>query len=250
MKVLGTESRARARAWAWFRAGACACVRAWGGARSRSVRFAWAALAALTTFTTPTAWAQPVQLAGQMGAKAVLVIGGQPKTLAVGETHAGVKLLSAQAGVAEIEREGQRLTLRLGEAPVALGAATGAPPGREVVLSADTAGHFVAEGSVNGRSARFLVDTGATAVTLSQTEADRLGLDWRRAPRAQATTANGAVPASVITLASVRLGEVTVSSVPAIVLPAQLPYILLGNTFLSRFQMRRDNDVMRLELKP
>lgn len=199
---------------------------------------------------TGSALAQPVQFAGQMGAKALLVIGGQPKALAVGESHAGVKLLSAQGGVAEIERDGQRLTLRLGEAPVALAAGAPAAAGREVVLSADAAGHFVAEGAVNGRTTRFLVDTGATAVTLSQTEADRLGLDWRRAPRAQATTANGAVPASVITLNSVRVGEVTVSSVPAIVLPAQLPYILLGNTFLSRFQMRRDNDVMRLELKP
>jgi len=208
------------------------------------------ACAAGVVLSAGSALAQPVQFAGQMGAKALLVIGGQPKALAVGESHAGVKLLSAQGGVAEIERDGQRLTLRLGEAPVALAAGAPAAAGREVVLSADAAGHFVAEGAVNGRATRFLVDTGATAVTLSQTEADRLGLDWRRAPRAQATTANGAVPASVITLASVRVGEVTVSSVPAIVLPAQLPYILLGNTFLSRFQMRRDNDVMRLELKP
>lgn len=208
------------------------------------------AAAAGALLLTGSALAQPVQFAGQMGAKALLVIGGQPKALAVGESHAGVKLLSAQGGVAEIERDGQRLTLRLGEAPVALAAGAPAAAGREVVFSADAAGHFVAEGAVNGRTTRFLVDTGATAVTLSQTEADRLGLDWRRAPRAQATTANGAVPASVITLNSVRVGEVTVSSVPAIVLPAQLPYVLLGNTFLSRFQMRRDNDVMRLELKP
>ena len=217
---------------------------------ARAAVFAWIGLAALTAFTPSASGAQTVQFAGQMGEKALLVIGGQPKALSIGESHAGVKLLSAQGGVAEIELEGQRLKLRLGETPAAVGAASGAPPGREMVLSADAAGHFVAEGAINGRAARFLVDTGATAVTLSQTEADRLGLDWRRAPRAQATTANGAVPANVITLNSVRLGEVAVSSVPAIVLPAQLPYILLGNTFLSRFQMRRDNDVMRLELKP
>lgn len=210
-----------------------------------------AAGGAWVTLLAGPALAQGVQFAGQMGPKALLVIDGQPKALAVGETHAGVRLLTTQAGVAEVERDGQRLTLRLGGVPVAVGGNSGgASASREVVLSADAAGHFVSEGAVNGRSTRFLVDTGATAVTLSQTEADRLGLDWRRAPRAQATTANGAVPASVITLSSVRLGEVTVAGVPAIVLPAQLPYILLGNTFLSRFQMRRDNDVMRLELKP
>jgi aspartyl protease family protein len=45
----------------------------------------------------------------------------------------------------------------------------------------------------------------------------------------------------------VRVGEVEVSNVDAIVMPAQMPYVLLGNSFLSRFQMRRDNDVLRLE---
>jgi aspartyl protease family protein len=51
-------------------------------------------------------------------------------------------------------------------------------------------------------------------------------------------------------LTSVRVGEVEVANVSAVVLPAQMPYVLLGNSFLTRFQMRRENDVMRLELRP
>lgn len=196
---------------------------------------------------------QGVQFSGSMGTKALLVIDGKPRTLAVGDTHAGVRLLALGAGQAQVERDGRVLTLSLGGVPVALAgeaAASGAVNPREVVLKADAGGHFVADGAINGRPVKFMVDTGATTITMSQTEAERLGLDWRAAPRAQATTANGAVPVNLLNLPSVRLAGVTVSNVAAIVLPAQLPFILLGNSFLGRFQMRRDNDVMRLELKP
>jgi aspartyl protease family protein len=51
----------------------------------------------------------------------------------------------------------------------------------------------------------------------------------------------------MVTLNSVRVGEIEVINVPAVVMPAQMPHVLLGNSFLTRFQMRRDNDVMRLE---
>ena len=63
------------------------------------------------------------------------------------------------------------------------------------------------------------------------------------------STANGTVPVVMVTLSSVRVGEVEVSNVPAVVMPAQMPHILLGNSFLSRFQMGRENDVMRLEFR-
>ena len=62
-------------------------------------------------------------------------------------------------------------------------------------------------------------------------------------------TANGPVPTQMVTLTRVRVGEVEVANVGAAVLPLPMPYVLLGNSFLSRFQMRRDNDVMRLELR-
>ncbi|MFM7506413.1 MAG: TIGR02281 family clan AA aspartic protease, partial [Rubrivivax sp.] len=47
----------------------------------------------------------------------------------------------------------------------------------------------------------------------------------------------------------VRVGEVEVTQVGAVIMPQPLPYVLLGNSFLARFQMRRDNDVMRLQLR-
>ena len=64
-----------------------------------------------------------------------------------------------------------------------------------------------------------------------------------------ASTANGNVQVLNLTLDSVRLGDVEVANVGATVLPMAMPYVLLGNSFLTRFQMRRENDVMRLELR-
>ena len=50
-------------------------------------------------------------------------------------------------------------------------------------------------------------------------------------------------------LRSLRIGEVEIAQVDAVVLPAPMPFVLLGNSALSRFQMRRDDHVMRLELR-
>ena len=62
-------------------------------------------------------------------------------------------------------------------------------------------------------------------------------------------TANGAVSAYQLRLASLRIGDVEVRDVEAVVVPGSMPYVLLGNSFLNRFQMRRENDVMTLELR-
>ncbi len=198
-----------------------------------------------------SAFAQGVQFAGSMGAtKALLIIDGAPKMLAVGESHAGVKLLSMGDGQVQVERAGKTTQLRLGEAPVGLGGGVQANSGaRQIVLTAGAGGHFMAQGAINGRVVQFMVDTGATSVALSQQDADRIGLDWKSGRRAMTGTANGPVIVHVLTLSAVRVGEVTVANVDAVVLPAPMPYVLLGNSFLTRFQMRRENDVMRLELR-
>jgi aspartyl protease family protein len=195
--------------------------------------------------------AQDIAFSGRMGSKALLVIGGQPRVVGVGETQGGVKLLEVTGEQARVERDGQTLLLRLGAAPTTVAGAGDRSAGasRDLELKADAGGHFVTEGWINGKATRFMVDTGATAVSLSQTEAERLGLDWRRAPMAQANTANGTVPAHTLQLGTVRIGELVLSNVGAVVLPAQLPHVLLGNTFLSRVSMKRDNDTLKLEPK-
>jgi aspartyl protease family protein len=210
----------------------------------QSARRAWLALCVAAPLGV---LAQGVSLSGQMGAKALLVIDGQPQMLAVGETSRGVRLLRLDAGEAQVERDGQVHSLRLGApAQVAGTPAAGGRTAQEIVIAGGPGGHFVAGGAINGRPVRFMVDTGATLVTLSQAEAERIGLDYRSGQRGVSQTANGSVESHHLTLARVRVGEVELAHVGAVVVPAPMPHVLLGNSFLARFQMRRDADVMRL----
>jgi aspartyl protease family protein len=158
-------------------------------------------------------------------------------------------LISLSTAQAEVDIGGQRRQLVAGASQVRIGAAAanaGAAPGREVVLSAGSGGHFTAQGQINGQGVTFLVDTGATKIALGQPDADRLGIDYRNAPRSVASTANGNIAISAVTLSSVRVGEVEVANVEAVVVPSAMPHVLLGNSFLTRFQMQRDNDTLRL----
>jgi aspartyl protease family protein len=201
----------------------------------------------LGAFLFVSAQAQTVSLSGSMGNKALLVIDGSPRTLAAGGAHGAVKLVSVNANDAVVEINGKRIALSQGGTPVNLGGAASEGSGSQIVLNATSGGHFVSSGSINGKAVRFMVDTGATFISISQQEADRIGLNYRAGTRGYSQTANGPVPIYRTTLDSVRVGDVQVFSVDAIVMPAPMDMVLLGNSFLSRFQMRRDNDVMRLE---
>ncbi|MBX9961404.1 MAG: TIGR02281 family clan AA aspartic protease [Burkholderiaceae bacterium] len=201
----------------------------------------WAALG--------TAQAQTVVLSGILGSKALLVVdGAPPKSVATGETHRGVKLLSAQGNQAEVEIGGKRQTLRLGEGPVS--AEPGAPEAgdrRRIVLHAGSNGHFRTQGQINGRTVNFIVDTGASVVSMSVTDAEAIGLRYQSGQTVQVSTANGVTVGWRVKLSTVRLGSLDVYDVEALVTPAPMPYVLLGNSYLTRFQMTRTNDQLVLE---
>lgn len=111
-----------------------------------------------------------------------------------------------------------------------------APRYRQVVLTADGRGHFVAEAVVNGRRIEAMIDTGATAVALTEKTAERLGIHLApSAFRQPLSTGNGVVAAAPITLDEIRLGDITVRRVGAVVVPGDaLPVNLLGMTYLRR----------------
>jgi aspartyl protease family protein len=194
-----------------------------------------------------SAAAQSVSMSGSLGDKALLIIDGTPRTVAAGQTVQGIKVLSVNGGETVVELGGKRQTLPLGGAQVNLGGAASAGGGTQIVIAAGSGGHFVTDGSINGKVVRFMVDTGATSVALGEAEAKRIGLDYSRGQRGLARTANGSVVAHRVSLASVRIGDVTVYNVDAVVVPAGMEVVLLGNSFLSRFQMKRDADVLVLE---
>jgi aspartyl protease family protein len=191
------------------------------------------------------AGATDVNVIGLFPGKAVVSIdGGPPRTLSAGQkTAEGVTLLSTDRESATLDVGGQRKTLRLGQAYTAA-ASAGA---QTVSLAADTRGHFVVDGQVNGGTVRFLLDTGATMIVLSSADALRLGIDYRKGQPSMMNTANGVAPAYRVKLDSVRVGDITVNSVDAVVMEGGvLPVALLGMSFLNRMQMKRDGQTMVL----
>jgi aspartyl protease family protein len=204
--------------------------------------------ASMLSLLCAAASAQSVSMAGSIGdSKALLMIDGAPHTLAVGSTVKGVTLRRVMPGAAEIQVGGRTLNVTMGGAPASVGGGGGGSGGREIVISAGPGGHFVATGSINGKSVQLMVDTGATSVAMSRSEADRIGIDWKSGQRSLSHTAGGVVPTYLVSLNSLRIGDVEVFNVPAAVVQAEMPIILLGNSFLGRFSMRRDSDVLRLE---
>lgn len=192
--------------------------------------------------------AQTVSLQGMMGRKALLVIdGGAPRSVAPGETVQGVTVLTTLGDQALVEIKGKKHTLRIGDSQVSVGGSGGGGRGNKIVLSAGSGGHFMSQGTINGRAVQFMVDTGASAVGLGVSEAERVGLNYKAGQQVRMQTANGVSPGWLVRLASVRIGDVEVFDVEAVVGTQSMPYVLLGNSFLSRFQMRRDNEQMVLE---
>ena len=206
------------------------------------------ALAMLCLSACP-AFAVDVSLTGVMGSKALLTIDGRgPEAVAVGQSASGVRLISLQGDQAVVEIDGKKRPLRVGQHAGGSGSgASGGEGGGKVVLTADSAGHFVTMGAINGGAARFLVDTGASFISIGASDARRLGIDPSKGQQGAATTANGQVQVSRVKLDSVRVGDVTLFNIDAAVQQNDMPIILLGMSFLNRMEMQRDGSTMTLK---
>jgi aspartyl protease family protein len=117
---------------------------------------------------------------------------------------------------------------------------------QKVVLAADPRGHFVVDGAVNGGRVRFILDTGATVVALPGVDANRLGIDYRKGRQGRINTANGMTTAWGIQLNTVKVGDIELRNVDAVVVENGLEIALLGMTFLNRVEMTRDGSTMTL----
>jgi aspartyl protease family protein len=113
-------------------------------------------------------------------------------------------------------------------------------------LIADTSGHFLSQGSINGTSMRFLVDTGATFISLGAADARRARIDASKGIPGMTITANGQVRVWKVKLASVKLGGITLADVDATVHEQDMPVVLLGMSFLNRMEIHRDGQSMTL----
>lgn len=212
------------------------------GNRWKAVHFTSALLGCLVAL--PVA-AQEVGLAGVIGSKALLMINGAPpRSVPLGTTIDGIKVVAVQGDQVIVEIGGKKRPLRVGQHAVGNAADSGA---ELVTLNADSQGHFVTNGTVNGGSVRFVVDTGASLVSLGASDARRLGIDPAKGERGVSQTANGQTQISIVKLNSVRIGGITLHQVDAAIHQNDLPVALLGMSFLNRMEMKRDGDTMTLK---
>jgi aspartyl protease family protein len=178
--------------------------------------------------------------------RAVVEINGKQETLKLGQPgRSGAVLQAADSQSATVLIDGQEIKLKLGEH---IGSSYKPSSDSTLVqVFPDANGMYFTQGTINGQGVEFLVDTGATLVVMNIREAERLGIDYQDGERAQASTAGGVVDTYNLELPNVAVGNIRLSGVAAsVVMGESPPQILLGNSFLSRLEMRRQGQVLEL----
>ena len=180
------------------------------------------------------AQAATITLVGVMSGRAMMQVDGTTRTLTAGQTVSGTyKLVEVGVDHVVLESQGRKQTVSIG------GRATGAANGEETAfLSATSQGHYIGSGTINDRPVRFLVDTGATNVSMGMSEARRLGLDKLDGRRGASMTANGIVQTVCVRVEKVTLGDIAMTGVDTCYAERDMPVVLLGMSFLSRTDMK------------
>lgn len=185
-------------------------------------------------------------MVGLFPGKALVVIdGGKPKMMTPGQSRGSVRLVSATSDAAVFDIDGKRRTLTTGGQAIIGNYSAGNKP--SVVLNADSRGHYYAEGNINGVPMRFLVDTGATMVSLGISDARRAGIDYLRGQRGYSDTANGTAVVYRVKLNSVKVGNITINNVDGVVHESSdMPFALLGMSFLNRLDLRHEREQLTM----
>ena len=108
---------------------------------------------------------------------------------------------------------------------------------RTALLRKEGDGHYWATARVNGAVVKFLVDTGATMISLTRRDARKIGVDTDRLLRSvDVRTAAGRVKAGMVYIDKIEIDGVVLENVQAVVLEEGLEYSLLGMSFLNRLE--------------
>ena len=190
---------------------------------------------------------EKLEVQGLFSNKAVLMVDGKRHILAVGQTSPeGVKVISANSRGAVLEVDGKQKQYNLGNATVSTSFSK--RKSQKETIYVNSGGMFMTFGNINGRSVRFLVDTGASAVSMNVDQAKHLGIRYDKiGTPAGVSTASGFVNAYRLRLKSVTVGNITEKNVEAFVIDGNHPGpILLGMTFLGRLSVEHSGNAMTL----
>ena len=186
-----------------------------------------------------------IEVNGLFNKRAVLTINGKQQFLKQGKSSPeGVMLVSASPDQAVVEFSGQRLTLHLS---TNIASTYTESKKKEARIQRDQRGHYLTTLLINGRTVRAMFDTGATSVAMNQQHATMLGIDYANGIPGKASTAGGVVDTRRVTLQSVEIGTLAFSFIEASVVLGDSPrIILLGNSLLSKVNMREEKGVLVL----
>jgi len=189
-----------------------------------------------------------ITISGLFKDKAIVTIDGKQRLLNIGEpSPEGVLLISANAKEAVIEIDGEQKTYTLGQH---IGSSYKKPVGGNTVsIAPNRGGMYEVNGSINEFQVRFVVDTGATFVSMNGNQAKRFGIDYKtKGTKGQTETASGVVNSYVVNLKTVMVDSIKLHDVRGLVIEGNYPTtILLGNSFLERVNMNREGRMLLLK---
>lgn len=205
-------------------------------------------LLCISTFVSAASHLEVVAL---FEGKALLLVDNEKVLLSVGDTSKqGITLISADAKQAMIEVDGVKRSYQLGNS-VRFSLNNSSQTRQEITVYRNQNNLFTTVGSINGFPVNMLVDTGASAVAINSKDAKRLGINYKLDGRlTNVTTASGIEQAYLVRLDKVSVGTVTLQSIQGLVIEGDQPDTpLLGMSFLSRFNIINDGQIMTLKRK-
>ncbi len=181
--------------------------------------------------------------------KAMVAINDEQHLLKVGESaSAGVTLIKASSKYAILEINGERLKYNLGSRVRSSYSKT---EKKKVQIYRNSNNMFKTVGSINGYPVDFLVDTGASVVALNSAIAKRLGIQYKlKGEETLVSTASGKALAYSISLDKVKVGEIMLRNIDAVVIDGNDPATpLLGMSYLGRLKLNNEDQFLELEEK-
>ena len=204
-------------------------------------------LSALSTQTVASNTAHTeIQVVGLFKDAAIISVQHSQQMMRVGDEKHDVRLLAANSENALVEYHGKRMLLSMAEtAAIQVGLPEPSHAQAHLIASGDM---YNVTGSINDQLADFVVDTGASYITMSVAQAERLRLNYDQAQQVVMHTANGKVNAQVFNVDKIRIGGIELRNVQAAVVDnLASPRILLGMSFLRQVEMEHKNGLMILK---
>jgi len=185
--------------------------------------------------------------------KVIVTIDGKQQILKKNKlTPEGVKLIKSNSKEATIEIDGISKVFTLDEKIGNTFKTTSDDEKpysfkKRVTIKGDTNGMYLTKGQINGKTVEFLVDTGATLVSMSSGLAEQLKIKYEKGKKVQMMTAKGPSIAYVVELNKVKVGDIELYNITGSVSDDMTGRALLGMSFLGKLNMKREGKYLVLE---